>query len=312
MTRPPLRAAAAALAALLAALLLPACAREESSFSPSAAPESLAVPAAPAPRGDPAFAVLSLHANGFTADTPSDAAAALATAVRAADPAVVILQGMGAGDALDAFQKALADSGLTPFPHASLFKVGTGNSHLAYLSRVPVAADDSRDADSYSIGPERLTVLHGFLDITVEPPSGAPLRILAADLKDKEFHPLAQAEMRRSEARLLANHVRAILRADPSARLLVAGAFHDGPSSAAARTVLAASPDAPLADLRPLDANSHAWTCLADDDSCERSDYLLASPALLPSVDPSRTFLIDAPFLSSATPHRPLLLTLSP
>lgn len=294
-------AAAAFLAA--AAFALGGCSRSASLAQGEPSPESATAPS------DGAIAILSLHVGGFSADSSPDAASALASVVRSIPPDVLILQGMASADAFDAFQKALAGAGLDPYPHAALFKAAAPPS-LAYLSRIPVAADLSHADDSYTIGPERLPVQHGFLDITLAPPGGRPLRILAADLKDKEFHPLAQAEMRRSEARLLANHVRAALRDDPSARLLVCGALHDSPSSAALRTLLDASKTAPLADLRPADPFSHAWTCQLPDDSCERSDYLLASPALLPSV--TRTTLLDTATLSLATPHRPLLLTLSP
>lgn len=309
MTRRPFRAAAAALAA---AALLAACA-------PSEAPrKSSSSGAAPAPSSDPLrpILVMSFNVGGFSADSPESVADTLAAAVASANPDILVLQGMGpgavgSGGALDAFHAALVRAGLPPYPRFALFAVDGNTSHLAWLSRVPVSADITIGDDAYSIGPERFTVQHGFLDLLFAPERGRPFRLLAADLKSKEFHAYGQAEMRRNEARLLGNRVRAALRADSDARLVVLGTFNDAPDSAPLRAIRGDKEPA-LADVRPLDAFSHAWTALNPDDSCDRADYVLVSPALLPSVIPSLTSLVDSPSLSSATPHRPLLLALSP
>ena len=137
-------AAAAFLAA--AAFALGGCSRSASLAQGEPSPES----AATATR-DGAIAILSLHVGGFSADSSPDVASALASVVRSNPADVLILQGMPSGDAFDAFQKALADSGLDPYPHAALFKAAAPPS-LAYLSRIPVAADLSHADDSYTKG----------------------------------------------------------------------------------------------------------------------------------------------------------------
>ncbi|MBR6022832.1 MAG: endonuclease/exonuclease/phosphatase family protein [Kiritimatiellae bacterium] len=302
MSRP-----AAAFCAVLAAaaLALGGCSRSADPAQGESLPEPEAS-SAPTGRAPGTVRVMSFNVGGFSADSPEGVADTLAAAVADADPDILILQGMGPGDALDVFHAALVRAGLQPYPRLAVLAADRSPSNLAFLSRIPVSSDTPILEDYYSIGPDRFAVQHGFLDLRFEPEGiTPPFRILAADLKDKVFHASGQTEMRRNEARLLANHVRAAFRADPDARLLVCGSFNDTPDSAAVRVIL--DPALGLADLRPLDSFGRSWTSVSSNDSCERSDYLLASPSLLPST---HAVLLDHPALPSATPHRPLLLTL--
>ena len=115
--------------------------------------------------------------------------------------------------------------------------------------------------------------------------------------------------MRRNEARLLCNHVRAILKENPDINLLVVGDFNDEPSSAPIQEIIQYQGKAILHDLRPVDDNGAAWTYRGFDDNHQRIDYMLASDCLLPELVLDKTFVVYFPSLAKASDHRPVVGT---
>ena len=113
--------------------------------------------------------------------------------------------------------------------------------------------------------------------------------------------------MRRNEARLLANHIRASLQENPGLNLLVAGDFSDEPGSRALREVLFYQGKPVLFDLRPADAEGDAWTRRTDADRHLRTSFLLVNGGMLNEVLPDKTRILQASGLRNATAHRPLI-----
>lgn len=226
---------------------------------------------------------------------------AIADLVRRVRPDLLALQDLGGPAMLEAFRAELAGAGCA-FPHAELVPAAETGRHLALLSLHPIVARTPRTGETYRVGNEVRPVQRGFLDAEVELPGGGRIRILAAHLKNKDFDPAGQTEMRRNEARLFAAVLRRILREDPAARILVVGALNDSPDSAPVREIAAG-----LTDLRPADATGDAWTWHdPDPDAWLRTEYLMVSPALLADTVREKTRAVRDPAAAEGSRHRPL------
>lgn len=274
--------------------------------------------AAPARSAD-RFTVMTFNLNQYAladrdgnADTlepkPPREADAILAAIRQAAPDILALQEMGDPAAWADFQARLRAAGLD-YPHAEYLRQDPQDRNLALLSRFPIATCRFHTNDTFTIGPGEFPVRRGFIEADIDVHSTYRLRLLVAHLKSKVFHEYGQAEMRRNEARLLANHVRAVLKENPDANLLVAGDLNDNPDSDPIRSLLEYQDKPLLFDLRPEDADRDAWTYREGADTHYRIDYLLASPGLLPEVELDRTCVLDSQGLARASDHRPLLAT---
>ncbi len=221
-------------------------------------------------------------------------------------PDILAVQEIGNPEIFGEFTGRLARNGLE-YPHRALLQRGAGEDNLAVLSRFPIVARTDRLDDRYRIGAEDLTVLRGFLDVTLQVTPSYRVRLLVAHLKSKRFHRLGQTEMRRNEARLLANHVRQALRENPRANLLVCGDLNDDPGSAPLRELTGERGEI-LDDLRPVDAVGDAWTHRSWSlDAHARLDYFLASPGLKADWVRDGTRAVRDPAADRASDHRPLV-----
>lgn len=241
-----------------------------------------------------------------TADDPkpADERAAVLGLIAAEHPDVLTLQEMGNAMVFAQFRDELRRAGLV-YPYAELLARGRGDLNLAVLSRFPFAAVRHHTDESYSIGEAEVPVSRGFLDVDLQVTPSYRLRLLAAHLKSKVYHPLGQTEMRRNEARLLNKTVRGILEEHPDVNLLVAGDMNDHYGSAPLREV-AGRRGGRLTDLRPVDSVGDVWTVFMNetDEYC-RFDYLFVSDGLLPEVKSSR--VVRDPRTDQASDHRPLI-----
>jgi len=227
---------------------------------------------------------------------------ALVDLIRRTAPDILILQDMGSPAVFEEFCTALSGTGCL-LPHTEYLPTRETGRHLALLSRHPIRLHQSRTNETYRIGTNEWPVLRGFLDVEIELPCAVRLRILAAHLKSKTFHPAGQTEMRRNEARLLGGIVRQALRDNPSIRLLVAGSLNDSQDSAPVREVCEG-----LTDLRPSDDGGAAWTWHdREQDAWLRTEYLMASPALLSDWVTGKTRAVDDAAAAIGSSHRPLV-----
>jgi endonuclease/exonuclease/phosphatase family metal-dependent hydrolase len=221
-------------------------------------------------------------------------------------PDVIALQEMGGEIVFSRFQQALRNAGLN-YPYAELLRRGRVEANLAVLSRFPIVSVQHRTNDWYSIGPAKVPVTRGFLDVMIQVNPDYRFRLINAHLKSKVYSPLGQTEMRRNEARLLNKAVRAILDENPDINLLVAGDMNDDYASAALREV-AGRRGGELTDLRPVDSAGDAWTCFhSATDNHSRFDYLFVSEGMKPEVVEARTRVVRDPLTYKASDHRPVI-----
>lgn len=288
----------------------------------STAPESIenAKGSATLPRPDKGeFSVMTFNLNHYTLEDAQDTsdnqqpfprpeADALVEIIRQAAPDILAIQGMGPADAWAEFQHCLRAAGLD-YRYVEYLPRDGQNAHLGVLSRFPIVARQPHTEDRYTIGPTQFPVLRGFIDIDIEPNPGYRFRLIAAHLKSKRFHEYGQAEMRRNEARLLGNHIRAALAENPDINLLVLGDFNDEPGSRVLREVLEYQGKPLLFDLRPVDDAGDAWTRRAEADTHQRTDYILPNSGMLNEVILAKTGILRSARLLNASDHRPLVAT---
>ena len=276
--------------------------------------------AAPARSAD-RFTVMTFNLNQYAladrdgnADTlepkPPREADAILAAIRQAAPDILAVQEMGDPAAWADFQARLRAAGLD-YPHAEYLRQDPQDRNLALLSRFPIAACRFHTNDTFTIGPGEFPVRRGFIEADIDVHSTYRLRLLVAHLKSKVFHEYGQAEMRRNEARLLCNHIRAVLDENPAANLLVVGDFGDTPDSRPLREILTYQDKPILFDLRPTDPLGDAWTQRQTDDTHQRVDYMLVNSGLLHETVAAKLYVVRTPCLVAASDHCPLVAIFS-
>ena len=240
---------------------------------------------------------------------PREETEALIEIIRQVSPDILAVQEMGDSAAWDDFKSRLRNAGLTDYTSEEYLRTDPEDRNIALLSKFPIVAHNSHTNDIYTIGPTQFPVRRGIIEVDIDINPTYRLRLLAAHLKSKLFHEYGQAEMRRNEARLLCNHVRASLKENPNINLLVVGDMNDDPSSSPIKEILEYQDKPILHDLRPEDDSGSAWTYRGADDSHLRIDYMLVSDGLTPEVVLSKTKVVDFPSLVHASDHRPLVAT---
>lgn len=290
------------------------CSRFEMARTPS--PAAMASECPRPAKGE--FSVMTFNLNQYaridrdgSAETlepkPREETEALIETIRQVSPDILAVQEMGDPLSWDDFKLRLREAGLDDYHYEEYLRRDPNDRNLALLSRFPIVARNPHTDDTYTIGPTQFPVRRGILEVDIDVSPSYRLRLMVAHLKSKLFHTYGQAEMRRNEARLLNNHIRASLKENPNVNLLVVGDLNDDPSSRPLREVLRYQNKPVLHDLRPEDGFGDAWTYRGSDDSHQRMDYLLASDGLLPEVILSKTFVVDIPALARASDHRPLV-----
>ncbi len=246
--------------------------------------------------------------NDGTTPAPRPEAEALIEVIRQAAPHVLAVQEMGDPAAWSDFKYRLRQAGLD-YRYEEYLRQDPEDGNLAVLSRHPIVGRQALTNDLYTIGPTQFPVQRGFIELDIEINPAYRFRLLVAHLKSKVFHEYGQAEMRRNEARLLGNHVRAALDANPHVNLLVVGDLNDLPDSRPLREIHTYQGEPLLFDLRPADSFGDAWTLRMDDDVHQRSDFILANAGMLNEVRIDKTYVARVPGLGSASDHRPLVAT---
>jgi endonuclease/exonuclease/phosphatase family metal-dependent hydrolase len=294
------------------------------SWFESSAPASppAAAPAAESAFPRPAageFSVMTFNLNQYAlidrdgnADTlepkPPEEAQAIIETIRQVSPDILAVQEMGDPAAWEEFKFSLRQAGLD-YGQEEYLRRGKHELNIAVLSRFPIVGRHSHVDDTYTIGPAKFPVMRGIIEVDIEVNPAYRFRLMVAHLKSKVFHSFGQAEMRRNEARLLGNHVRAALKENPAVNLLVVGDLNDDPGSAPLREIHSYKKELLLHDLRPVDATGNAWTHRENDDTYQRIDYMLASAGLLPEVLTGKTYAVRSPQLLKASDHWPLVAT---
>ncbi len=223
-----------------------------------------------------------------------------------AAPDILAVQEIGNPIVFDDFRARLEAAGLR-YDSWEYLRRDDSEMNLAVLSRYPIVARQSKLDDEYRIGDEIVPVGAGFIDIDISINPSYSIRLLAAHLKSKVFHPLGQTEMRRNEARLLNKHVRHALAGNPRMNLIVVGTMNDRIDSAALREITGDRQEH-LLDVRPADRYGGLWTYFdSEAERYVRYDYILLSQHAVPELVTEKTRILHQDMRKAGSSHRPLL-----
>jgi endonuclease/exonuclease/phosphatase family metal-dependent hydrolase len=228
-------------------------------------------------------------------------------------PDILGVAEMGPPDQFEEFQKRLKEAGLE-FPFTEYVSGADRDRHLALLSRFEIVERHSERDPFFDLNGQREPVERGFLDVTLKVNPAFRLRVVGAHLKSKLAAPSGEALLRRNEARLLRQHVDAVLAKDPNENLLVYGDLNDTKDQPAIQEILGPrqGPNR-LKEIPLADAQGDRWTYYRRlNDSYDRIDYILADKALFPQIDQSHSYLYRSIDWYSASDHRPVVVVLRP
>ncbi len=201
-------------------------------------------------------------------------------------------------------------------PHTELVHDTAGwNRNIAFLSRFPIVARNSRDDYTYELAGTRHAFQRGVLDVKVALSSRYHLRYIGLHLKSKREVPEGdQVLMRLNEARLARRHIDRILEAEPGANLIVAGDLNDLRSEPPVKTLQGSfGGQGYLTALTLSDAFGFRWTHhWSFADSYSRFDYVLHSQGMKNEIDRKNSRIHHWDGWDKASDHRPLVVTILP
>ena len=244
-------------------------------------------------------------AGRHTAPKSAKAAAAVVQVVKEIAPDILGVCEMGSPEEFAVFRQALKQSGLD-YPESEYVQAADPDRHVALLSRFPITARHSEVDLVFAVNGIPRHMGRGILDVTVQVNTGFELRLVGVHLKSKLAIPEGEEIVRRHEAQLVRAHVEAILTGEPQTNLLLYGDLNDTRNEPSIREI--AGPrggPAHLTDLPARDSVGDRWTQYWKvADLYSRIDYLFASPALLHSVVPGKSFVYRGEGWNEASDHR--------
>lgn len=244
---------------------------------------------------------------------PEAAKAALRSVLRELDADIVVMQEMGPRPYLEELQRDLASLGMV-YPHAILLEAADPDRHVAVLSRMALARITRHANLTFKYLGETETVKRGLIEVVIDTPAG-PLTLWGLHLKsrytDDKTDP-ESAKRRAGEAMAIREFVLAQTTDPLESLFMILGDFNDMKSSAAVR-YLTKRGRLKFAKLLPAeDEQGEHWTYhYRRDDSYDRVDHVLVSPALLHAVKDGKARILGGEAVKAASDHRPVKVTLS-
>jgi len=237
---------------------------------------------------------------------PENEKSILIRIIKEIQPDILGVAEMGPPDQFEDFQKHLKEAGLE-YPFNEYVDGPDRERHLALLSRFKILERHSAKDLFFDLNGQREPVERGFLDVTIEINPSFHLRLVGAHLKSKLSAPSGEALLRRNEARLLRQHLDAVLANDPNEKLLVYGDLNDTRDQPPIQEILGLrqGPNR-LREIPLADSQGDRWTYYRRvSDTYDRIDYILADKALWPQIDQVHSYLYRSPDWYSASDHRP-------
>ena len=243
---------------------------------------------------------------------PETEKAALRAVLAEVAPTVLALQEIGDGPYLLELQRDLAGEGVQ-YPHAVWLDGPDEDRHLAVLSKLPLIEVIEHTELDFKYFDGRLPVKRGLLEVVFEH-GGARWHLFNLHLKsrytDRSDDP--QSALRRErEARAIRDFLLTRLEDNADARFLVVGDFNDHRDSFALRRFLQINDQPILTMLPAADDRGDRWTHhYVRQDSYDRVDFILATPAARSGIAGGVAVIPDSPAMLIASDHRLLFCDL--
>jgi endonuclease/exonuclease/phosphatase family metal-dependent hydrolase len=240
--------------------------------------------------------------------------------ILSAQPDVIALQEVGGPGALNELQASIKSGGLD-LPYSEIVTGFDTNIQNAVLSRFEITARRPHTNDNFLLRGRRFRVTRGFCEVDIKVNSNYAFTLLAAHLKSKRATAqVDEQDMRLEEAKILREIVETRMASAPTLNLIVLGDFNDSKDSPPLRTILGRG-RLRLIDTRPAEPNGDesgatngreeraiTWThYFAREDSYNRIDYILLSPAMALEWMAKGTQIVTVPDWGIASDHRPVV-----
>jgi len=245
------------------------------------------------------------------APKPEKSIAAMVAVIAKTNPDVLHVSEMGPPEMFADFRKRLAAAGLE-YPETEYVQAADPHRHLAVVSRYPIVKRQSLTDLGFELNGVREPVQRGFLDVTIRVRDGFEIRLLGAHLKSRRPVPQGEALLRRNESILLRRHMESILKADPSAPLVLVGDLNDTKDQPSIKELIGVR-GSPMymADLWLRDPQGDRWTHYWQTaDEYSRIDYILVSPDVFRRIDFVRSGIDRSPNWEVASDHRLIYTTI--
>lgn len=217
--------------------------------------------------------------------------------VKSVNPDVLAIQEMGGAPLLEEFWQDLNSSGIGNYKHCFWAKGREGEErHLALLSRLPLEVCIDHSNLELQYFNQKLFLRRGLMEVTFRT-SGIEWRLFNLHLKSKwtERDDDPQSSMlREKEARCIRDFIRQNHPPESNSMHLIVGDFNDFKKSAPLRRFLQVNKTVLHHMLPCRDFMGRFWTHhYAKQDSYDRIDYMLASPAMFNAYVPDSGRIAD-------------------
>ena len=245
---------------------------------------------------------------------PESEKTALRTVIHALQADVLVLQEMGPQPFLDELQRDLAKQG-DDYPHAILVDGPDPERHVAVLSKRAWKSVTPHPDLEFTYRGSMEKAKRGLLEVTFAS-AGGDFTLWAVHLKSKlteddDANDPQSANLRAAEAMAVRRTILDEFPDPVSARFAILGDFNDGKGSKPVQDLLRQGRTNITYMVPATDSHGEVWTeFYAKQEIYSGFDHVLVSPGLRGAVRDNRATIFDAPEVSQASDHRPVVVTL--
>ena len=253
---------------------------------------------------------------GYRQDYPKPEAekAALRSVIHALQADVLVLEEMGPQPFLDELQRDLARQG-DDYAHAFVLDGPDPERHVAILSKRAWKTVTPHTDLEFLYRGSMEKVKRGLLEVTFTADDG-DFTLWAVHLKSKltesgDADDPQSANLRAAEAMAVRRIVLEKFPDPATARFAIVGDFNDGKGSKPVQDLLRRGRTDITYEIPAADSHGEIWTeFYAKQEIYSGFDHVLVSPGLRGAVRDGHATIFDAPEVSLASDHRPVVVTL--
>jgi endonuclease/exonuclease/phosphatase family metal-dependent hydrolase len=245
---------------------------------------------------------------------PESEKTALRAVIHALHADVLVLEEMGPQPFLNELQRDLARQG-DDYPHAILVDGPDPERHVALLSKWAWKTATPHPDMEFIYRGSVEKMKRGLLEVTFAA-AGGDFTLWAVHLKSKlteddDANDPQSASLRAAEAMAVRQTVLEEFPDPVSARFAILGDFNDGKGSKPVQDLLRRGRTNISYMVPATDSHGEVWTeFYAKQEIYSGFDHVLVSPGLRKAVRDGRATIFDAPEVSQASDHRPVVVTL--